>query len=202
MITAESLMSMDKEGISDVERSVKAEDIKLLVDLLSEKDDKIRYNALLLLQSRSSFSPDVYPFWDTFIEKLSNDNSYQRSIGVMLISENVRWDSENRIDRAIDKYLEILNDEKPITVRQCIQALKSIIYYKKHLHKKISEALMSIDISAVKETMRKTTLIDILNILAQIRKDGATDEIENYIFNALSGGILDKKAIKQIEILL
>ncbi len=202
MISIESLMSISKEEIPDVARTLKAEDIKLLADLLSEKDDKIRYNALLLLQSRSSLSLDVYPFWDLFVEKLSNDNSYQRSIGVMLISENVKWDSENKIDKALDKYFVLLNDEKPITVRQCIQALKNIVTYKKHLHKKISDALMSVDISAVKETMRKTTLTDILTILAQIRKDGTTDEIESYIFSALSGGVLDKKAIKQIESLL
>lgn len=202
MISIESLMSISKEEIPDAARTMKAEDIKLLVELLSEKDDKIRYNALQLLQSRSPFSPDVYPYWDIFVEKLSNDNSYQRSIGVMLISENVRWDSENRTDKAIDKYLDILNYDKPITVRQCIQALTKIVAYKKHLHKKISESLMSINISAVKETMRKTTLVDILTILAQIRKEGTTDEIESHIFSALSGGVLDKKAIKQIEILL
>lgn len=202
MISIESLRSMNKEEIYDAARAVTAEDIKLLVELLSEKDDKIRYNALLLLQSRSSFSPDVYPFWHVFIEKLSSENSYQRSIGIMLISENVRWDNENKIDKAIDKYLELLNDEKPITVRQCIQALKNIVAYKKHLQSNITNALMSINIANVKETMRKTTLIDILTILAQIRKDGTTDEIESYIFNALSGGILDKKAVKQIEILI
>jgi hypothetical protein len=61
---------------------------------------------------------------------------------------------------------------------------------------------MSVNISDVKETMRKLILTDILSVLALIRKDQTTDEMEGYIFNALSGGILDKKAKKHIEEML
>jgi hypothetical protein len=52
---------------------------------------------------------------------------------------------------------------------------------------------------AVKETMRKSILIDILNVLFIIRLEHKTDEIESFILNALSGEILDKKTKKQIE---
>ena len=55
---------------------------------------------------------------------------------------------------------------------------------------------------AVKETMRKSILLDILNVLLIIRKELKTDEVENFILNALSGEILDKKSKKQIEALL
>lgn len=55
---------------------------------------------------------------------------------------------------------------------------------------------------AVKETMRKSILIDILNVLFIIRQKQKTDEIENYILNAISGDILDKKSRKQFEALL
>ena len=58
--------------------------IPQLVEWLSLKDDDIRYQAFLLLQNRSIFFNDVYPFFDTFCEKLKSDNSYQRSIGLML----------------------------------------------------------------------------------------------------------------------
>lgn len=49
--------------------------------------------------------PDVYPFWDTFRAKLNSDNSYQRSIGIMLIAENTRWDTRDHILQTIDAYL-------------------------------------------------------------------------------------------------
>lgn len=50
--------------------------------------------------------------------------------------------------------------------------------------------------------MRKSILIDILNVLFIIRQKQKTDEIENYILNAISGDILDKKSRKQFEALL
>ena len=80
--------------------------------------------------------------------------------------------------------------------------LSQLVPYKNHLQFKIADRLMSVNISDVKETMRKLILCDILEVLAEIRKYQTTDEIENYIFHALSGRILDKKAKKQIESIL
>lgn len=199
MINLESIISIPKSDLQDVSKGLNKNDIPQLVEWLSIKNDNIRYQAFLLLQSRSIFINDVYPFWDTFREKLSSDNSYQRSIGLMLIAENVRWDAENRMEEIIDEYLALLKDEKPITVRQCIQSIGKIASVKPELNDKIAFGLISFDIMAVKETMRKSILIDILNVLFIIRQKYKTDEIESFILNALSGEILDKKTKKQIE---
>lgn len=67
---------------------------------------------------------------------------------------------------------------------------------------KIAHRLISFDFTAIKETMRKSVLLDILNVLLLIRKELKADEIESFILNALSGEILDKKSKKQIEALL
>lgn len=53
----------------------------------------------------------------------------------------------------------------------------------------------------VKESMRKSMLIDILNVLFIIRQERKTDDLESFILNALSGEILDKKSKKQFEAL-
>jgi hypothetical protein len=191
-----------QKNIREASRALSKDDLPQLVEWLSLKDDNIRYQALLLLLSRSTFFDDVYPFWDTFRDKLKSDNSYQRSIGLMLVAENAKWDAQNRMEDTIDDYLALLNDEKPITVRQCIQALGKVVPFKPGLNKKIASKLISIDLMAVKETMRKSILIDILNVLLIIRKELKIDETENFILNALSGEILDKKSKKQIEALL
>lgn len=146
------------------------------------------------------FFNDVYSFWETFWNKLKSDNSYQRSIGLMLIAENVRWDEQNRMEDTMDEYLELLNDEKPITIRQCIQSLGKVAQFKPNLNEKIVECLTSFDIMSVKETMRKSILLDIINLLLAIRKELKTDKAENFIFNALTGEILDKKSKKQVEV--
>jgi hypothetical protein len=199
MVDLESIMSISKSDLQEASKALNKNDIQQLVECLSLKDDNIRYQAFLLLQSRSVYFNDVYPFWDAFREKLNSDNSYQRSIGLMLIAENVRWDGQNQMEEIINEYLVLLKDEKPITIRQCIQSLGKIASVKPGLNDIIASGLTSFDIMAVKETMRKSILIDILNVLFIIRKEHKTDEIESFILNALSGEILDKKTKKQFE---
>jgi hypothetical protein len=196
------LMSIDKKDLPEAAMGLEESDLPQLVELLSEKDDTIRYQVLLLLQHRSSASSDVYPFWEVFKGKLSSDNSYQRSIGLTLIAENAKWDAENRMDTTVDAYLRLLNDEKPITVRQCIQALGKIVPVEPGLCSRIAKKLMAVDLNGIKETMRKLILTDILFILALILKQQPSQEVRDYIAQALSGDILDKKAKKQVEALM
>jgi hypothetical protein len=202
MITIERMMLIEKGDLQEAAGKLSRDDIPQIVEWLALKDDAIRYQAFLLLQNRSQSCNDVYPYWDTFSSKLKSDNSYQRSIGLMLIADNVKWDSEDRMEKSIDDCLELLNDEKPVTVRQCIQSMSKIVSCKPGLSAKIAGRLISFDIMSVKETMRKSILLDILNTLIVVRKEFKTNETESFIRSALSGDVLDKKSKKQIEALL
>ncbi len=150
------MMSIPKSELLATSKAIQTEDIPQLVEWLSSQDDNIRYQAFLLLQNRSAYFDDVYPFWNTFREKLKSDNSYQRSIGLMLFAENAKWDRENKMEQTIDEYLLSLNDPKPITVRQCIQSLGKIASAKPELCEKIASSLISLNPASVKETMRKS----------------------------------------------
>jgi hypothetical protein len=202
MITIESMMLIEKSDLPEAARNLNKEDLPQLVEWLSLKDDTIRYQAFLLLQNRSQFCDDVYPYWDIFSGKLKSGNSYQRSLGLMLIAENVKWDSQGRMEVTLDDYLELLNDDKPITVRQLVQSLGKIITHKPGLSEKITVRLISFNLMSLKETMRKSILLDILNVLLLTRKELKTDTTEIFIRQALSDDILDKKSKKQIEALL
>jgi len=173
---------LPKNELPAASKALLPEDIPQLVTWLSSKDDDIRYQALLLLQNRSAYFDDVYPYWNTFRNKLTSDNSYQRSIGLMLIAENAKWDSENRMERTIDQYLLSLHDPKPITVRQCIQSLGKIASAKPELGEKIASSLMSLDLAEVKETMRNSILVDILKVLLAIRRQDSADAIDDLSF--------------------
>lgn len=118
MLTIDGIMSIEKNDLPEAAKNLDTDDIPQLVEWLSLKDDNIRFQAFHFLLQRSALKDDVYPFWDIFREKLISDNSYQRSIGLMLIAENVRWDTENRMEKTIGEYLGLLRDEKPITIRQ------------------------------------------------------------------------------------
>jgi hypothetical protein len=199
MLTSESLLAINGKEISEAAKKLTGEEVGQLIGILNEKEDKLRYQAFLLLKERSASGNDVYRYWDTLKEKLKNANSYQRSIGLMLIAANAGWDKEGRMEDTIDDYLLLLKDEKPITVRQCIQSLDNILRYKQNLREKIAENLMTLHLSEIRDTMRKSVLMDILTILSHIRNEEKNDEIDRYILEALSGDILDKKSKKLIE---
>jgi hypothetical protein len=63
----------------------------------------------------------VYEVWDLLLEKLENENSYQRSIGIILLCNLAKSDRENRLKYSLDRLLAHTKDEKFITSRQCIQ---------------------------------------------------------------------------------
>ncbi|MPM56967.1 hypothetical protein SDC9_103784 [bioreactor metagenome] len=201
-LTVESIMEIPKENLSPFSAALGPEDVAQLVSWLSRKEDDIRYRTFLLLQEKSRLDNSVYPYFQAFCEKLGSENSYQRSLGVMLIAENVQWDTESKMREVLPAYLKILYDEKPITVRQCVGSLGIIVKAAPAYGEKISRALLMYDVMSVRETMRKLILLDIVTVLAEIRKVYSDPKIDAYLLSALSGEILDSKAKKALQKLL
>ncbi len=158
-----------KEQILAKAQNLTEGDVQLLMDTLSEKDDKLRYHAFLLLQAHSRMQPSVYDYWSVLANKLSNDNSYQRSLGVMLIAENVRWDKKAKFRGVIEKYFACCTDEKFITSRQAIQGLGIITAATDNYNDEIGRRLAALDLSMYKETQQKLLRKDIAGILKSIK---------------------------------
>lgn len=110
------LKSLSKDDIPKLAEQLGKNDVQFLVQNLSENDEKLRYNAFLLLQFLSRQSSLVFAYWSDFEEKLES-YSYQRSSGLMLLSENVRWEKNGKFKKTIKKYLTHCTDEKFITAR-------------------------------------------------------------------------------------
>lgn len=201
-LTKEDLLLIKEEEIEQRAKDLNKDDLSSLVEWLSSKDDKIRYQCFILLRTRSRLNSDVFSYWDIFRDKLKSDNSYQRSLGVMLIAKNAKWDQEGKMKDTLQEYLDVLHDEKIITVRQCIQSLKLVVQQTSELHEEIGNCLIQYSIMSVRESMRKLILVDIIDTLIEIKKTSKNDQINTYILNALSGEILDKKSKKIIEALL
>lgn len=201
-MTLEELLLYRKEALCERAEELSAADIGPLVAWLGEQDDALRYPSFLLLMNRAKRHPDVYPYWDVFAEKLGSSNAYQRSIGLQLIAQNARWDTDGRMEAVFDEYLVHCDDEKPMVVRLCIQGLCAVVPYKPQLRRKIADTLMSIDIGARKETQRKLVLLDIISVLAAIREIEPSGVIDGYLMGAIAGGFLDRKACKEVEVLL
>ncbi len=161
----EELEALSKDRITAQAKNLNAVDIKLLVETLNEKDDKLRYNAFLLLQAFSKEQSLVYQYWDVLAKKLESDNSYQRSLGVMLIAENVRWDKDGKFAKLIDKYMACCNDEKFITARQTVQGLGTIIKSTGKYKDAIKQDLAKLQFTQYKENQQKLLQKDVLNVL-------------------------------------
>lgn len=199
MIDEATLSLVSVENAVQIAATLSGADIPPLVARLDSPEDKIRYPAFLLLRERSAIAADVYPFWDALDEKLTHENSYQRSIGGMLLAANARHDNAGKSRSTLPRYLALLNDPKPITVRQCAQALPEILRAKPELAGEIAGALLKVDLLSFKETMRKLILVDFLDALLLVREIAPFEALEQYFFSALSGSILDEKAKKQLR---
>ena len=149
------------------------ESVEDLIDRLYSKDNKFAYQALQLLETESEKSDAVYKFFDRFAEMIEDSNSYIRTRGIVLISTNAKWDTENKIDEIIDNYLKHILDEKPITARQCIKALPSIARYKSDLVECIREALLKADVMIYGDSMQTLVYKDILSSLKEIESYNA-----------------------------
>lgn len=192
MMDLEALLNA-KQDPAALAEALEPNDIPFLIGLLEEKNNDIRYAAFLVLQKRSMVHSDVYPFWDTFKQKLDHENSYQRSIGVMLLAENIRWDTESRLSDALKQYMARFRDEKFITARQAIQSLQCWLPQRPEMIPAVLKELTAIPVDQLPPTQRKLILLDILQALLLIRDGTPREEAAAYIFRALDGGLLTKK---------
>ncbi len=140
-----------------------------LIQNLYNLDNKVAYSCLKELEEISYTSNKVYNFFETFVEMLDNKNSYIRTRGIVLISSNAKWDIDNKINSIIDKFLEHIEDEKPITSRQCIKSLENIVKYKKELIPVIKERLLKINYLKYEDSMQSLIFKDVEKILNLIK---------------------------------
>jgi hypothetical protein len=112
------------------------------IDMLIYSENKQAYNALKELLALSEKSNILYPYFNRFVEMMNNqDNSYIRTRGLRLIAYNSKWDIDNRVNEIIHEWLKHIEDEKPITARQCIKDTIIIAKNKPELIDVILQAL-------------------------------------------------------------
>ena len=169
---------------------------------LGSTDDKIRMAALQhLLKITDSPVDWVYEVWDRLHEKLDHENSYQRSIAVMLLSNLAKGDVENRLAKSLDRIFIHTRDDKFITSRQCIQNIWKVAATNRsnrekvlgHLEKRFSECADEKHYNLLRQ--------DILqSMLCLSRFEGSSDLLPKA--QALIAKEQDSKYRKQYEALL
>lgn len=110
--------------------------------------------------------------FDILASKLHSSNSFQRSIGMMMLSNLAKSGIENELAEIIEQYLSCLDDEKFITARQSIQACFKAAIYCSSIRKQVVGRLFSL-ISDSRHLITHANLIqkDIVTSLFNIYKE-------------------------------
>lgn len=140
-------------------------DLELMLSMLTAKDTKQGYGALLELERLSEESDNLYPYTERFVEMVYDQAWAVRCRGFRLFCKQARWDEGGVIDRYLDRALDILEDEKPTAVRQALAALLDLVPYKKKLWPVIQERVEAMDLSRYKDSMAPLIEKDIQKLL-------------------------------------
>lgn len=138
------------------------------IDLLYQKPPQAAYESLKYLEAESENSSAVYPWWDTFVALMEDQNSYRRNRGLRLLAVNAKWDRAGRLDDTLALYLTHIQDPKPITARQSIQNLPLIAQARPDLIPTIRHALQNADFSGYGDSMRPLLLGDTVSVLKEL----------------------------------
>lgn len=149
------------------------EDIARAVTALRSPDTRLAYSALKELRAASRQSDAVYPYLDDFLEMLHSPHSYQRTRGFLLAVANARWDVQNKLDAALPALLAGIQDEKPVTARQCVQALPALAAAKPALAPHIRQAMLNANTACYPESMAPLLEKD---IAAALKKMAAAEQ--------------------------
>lgn len=132
---------------------------------LYSQNNNIAYKALLELEMMTFKSNDLYNYFDELLMMLKDTKPFIRVRGFRLICCLAKWDVDNHINKNIDMILDMLEDEKGTSVRQCLDKINLILLYKFELKETIENKLRKLDLSKYKESMQSLIKKDIDNIL-------------------------------------
>ena len=97
-----------------------------IIARLTSKDDRCACAFADQIISESRETDTWYAYLDVFASLLDDPKSLVRNRALHILAANARWDEENRFDLILPDFLAHITDEKPITARQCIQALVQV----------------------------------------------------------------------------
>jgi hypothetical protein len=152
--------------------------IQKQIEDLGSTDDKIRLDALQSMLKVTESKVDwVYDVWDHLLEKLEDGNSYQRSIGIMVLCNLAKSDVKNRLADSLDRLLAHTKDEKFVTSRQCIQNIWKVAAANKSNREKVLKHLEKRFVDCIDEKHPNLLRLDIIQSMMALQKAEKDDAL-------------------------
>ena len=136
---------------------------------LTDKNDKAACALAEQIVAESRETDVWYEYLDGFAALLEHPKSYVRNRALHILAANARWDAENRLDAILPAFLSHITDEKPVTARQCVQALAELGTAKPQYIPEILRSLESADLSRYRDSMRPLIERDIAGTIASLK---------------------------------
>jgi hypothetical protein len=177
-------------------------DITTLIEMLSLKDDTARYSAFQEMLSLTENKVDWFDqYKKVFIEKLSDENSYQRSIGAMLLCNLAKNDKNQEFKSILNVLMPLINDEKFITQRQYLQNIWKVAIvdkeYKYIIVKQLEKEFKECTLKKHYNLLR----LDIFSSMIQIMKYDDSTSIRNIIGEMINYETDEKSKKNYLKIL-
>ena len=137
---------------------------------LTARDDRAACAFADRIIAESQETDAWYAYFDDVAALLGHPKSLVRNRALYILAANAQWDDENRFDAVLDEYLSHITDEKPITARQCINALAEVGAAKPRYIPKILSCLETADLSKYKDSMRPLIEKDIAETVKKLKQ--------------------------------
>lgn len=142
--------------------------MKEKLENLYNEDNNSAYKTLLELETITTESNELYSYFEYLLEMLNSKKTFIRVRGFRLICFLSKWDNEDKINKNIEVILNVLEDEKGTSVRQCLEKLSLILMYKIELTEVIKNKIKNLDLSKYKGSMQSLIRKDIKNIYSNL----------------------------------
>ena len=139
---------------------------------LSATDDSAACAFADRIISESRETDAWYDDFGEFAALLNHPKSLVRNRALHILAANAQWDEAGRFDAILPDFLAHITDDKPITARQCVQALATVGLAKPQYCSRILSALRSADLSKYKDSMRPLIEKDIAETERILRASG------------------------------
>jgi len=139
-----------------------------ILSMITDKNDKIAYENTKMIAKESELSDKYYEYLNDFSKLLKSEKSHIRIRAFILCASQSRWDHKGKIKEILPDMVLLFCDDKPTVVRQCLNAVKEIIAYRKELTNIILDGINQIELSKYNDSMRPLIEKDIFEVLKLI----------------------------------
>jgi len=115
------------------------------IEIVQTESSSVKFACTKVMRLISEQRPElVYPYFDEIVKWLYNKNSFIKWDGILIISNLVAVDSENRFEEVYENYFALVHDSQMITAANVVGNAWKIVIAKPELENDITRRLLEV----------------------------------------------------------